>query len=512
MKGPEAPAGPQKLGPRPRLRRRSILLRIGSALRPGRRAGRALLAAAGIALLGAGGYFIANGARTRTLSLCVETDFEYRAQRPNWEASLKPLIDEVDRLFGQTGVQWQLVRGGESYPPQDNADLRQRADLLQQSPSVCKADVVLGLTGYVDRSADAVAPPFSHVALVTDSASNGELMSATIVARTLGKLFGVPGAIHAVIINNGPGGSAFDEQALNLIRAMRDYDFAQGIGALHGRWERRAAAALTDALAGKVPHPQAEAHRVLGQAFSQNRKYDDAARQMRQAVALAPGDGRLRLELAMDLEQAADSQLAVQELKTIERLDPEDARPHAVIGAIYLNAQRVDEAIDELRTATRLDPRNSGYATAYGIALARQPGRLHEASAAFSTAFKLRPTEQGALAGLEAQDESERELKTEAARLAEEVRKNPTSADAHLKLGLAYGFSGDLNAAQREVQRAIDLQPGDGSAHLTMARLLYLKGDYGAAEQSLKAAVAAGATPRREFENNLKRRLNQPAN
>lgn len=460
-------------------------------------------AAAGALLLGA--RYALQTTRTRVVSVCVATDYDYRVRKPDWETSLQPMFDEVNRLFADTGVQWRLIRGGESYPPQSEAGLQERAELLHQY-GTCKADVILGLTGYSDRAAEAVATPFSHYALVTETAADANA-SARVVARTLAKLFGVPGPVHAMLISLRAVNDVFDSSDIHLIHALRNYDFARGASALEGAWERKAASALAEELSGRVANPAAEAHRVLGHAFAQNLLYQPAVGEMRQAVAAAPDDIRLHLELAMDLKNNSDPQAAIEELKAVAKQDPGDARPHALVGAMYLNAQRVDEAIDELRIATQLDPRNAGYATAYGVALSRQPGRSRQASAAFQHAVDLKPTEPGAFVGLQEQDESEREAKAEAARLAEEARRAPGSADAQLRVGLAYGFAGDLDQAQREIQRALQIEPGNGSAHLAMARLLYLKGEYPAADQQLKAAVSAGTMPRHDFESNLKRRL-----
>ena len=463
-----------------------------------------------VGALGYGGFLLFTGARTRLISVCVATDVEYRQEKPNWEASLTPLFKEVNHFFEKTGVQWQFSSGGEAYPPQKQATLSDRAELLQLAPP-CKADVVLALTGHIDHGAESVVAPFTHIVLVSDTAANPDVMTAIIVARTLGKLFGVPGSTHAMILTDTPADEIFDAGSIKLIHRLRDYNFAAGIDAMSGRWEKRVVSALAETLTGRSPHPESEAHRDLARAFSANRRHDDAARELREAVLGDPENNRLRLELAMALESASRSQDAIAELRNIARRDPEDAKPHATIGAIYLNAQRVDEAIAELRIATRLAPKNPGYATAYGIALSRQPGRTREALAAFQTAYKLKPDEEGAFAGLEAQSQSERESQAEASQLQEAVRKNPSSADAHLKLGLAFGFAGDANAAQREVQRALDLQPNNGQAHLTMARLHYLTGDYVAADRELTAATAAGFTPRADFANSVKRKLADPS-
>ncbi len=157
------------------------------------------LRAAGVGVLAAGFaagcYFgavaVYRSHRTRVIGVCVSTDYEYRAERPDWQASLRPLFEAVNRRFLGTGVQWLAKDGGESYPPGTRGNMVQRAAQLAEN-SGCKADVVLGLTGQREARS-VVAPPFSHVLLIQDSAADDPAMRANLVAWSLARLFGVGG-------------------------------------------------------------------------------------------------------------------------------------------------------------------------------------------------------------------------------------------------------------------------------------------------------------------------------
>lgn len=445
---------------------------------------------------------------TRKIHLCVMTDFEYREQKPDWESSLNPLFAEINRLFEKTGVSWQVTYGGEAYPPAAVGDIAKRAALLEQSG--CRADIVLGLSGRPDKSTNSVALPFAHTLLVEDTAADTRAISATVIARALAELFGVPVSTQTLIVTDAAQDGVFDAAAVQIIREMRDYDFARGVSALAGSWEKRAVAVLAGTMANRIPHADAEAHRIVSRAFAAGRQYDDAVRQLREAVREDPQNSRLRYELAMRLEEDSDSEDAIGELKTVARMEPQDSEPHAAMGAIYLNARRVDEAIDELRIATTIDPHNASYQAVLGEALARRQGSVRAAAAAYEAAVRLKPSEPGAYAGLVRETNIE-QLLQEAARLKEgDVRQRPASAEAHLKLGIAYAQAGNLDGAKKETARAIELQPGNGAAHLVMARLDYLGGQYEAADTELRAAKTAGANPNPSLVNAVNHRLGRP--
>ncbi len=518
---PLAPQGPQDLGPRPPWRRLSIIRLVARGLRAlTRRSGWSALAlglrngwsAFALSLLAAGAlagvWFgvtaIYQHFSTRTLTLCVLTDFEYRLERPDWQSSTKLLFQGVNQMFRGTGVQWRVVNGGDAYSMETQGDMVGRANLLEESS--CPADVVLGLTGRPDRHTNSVALPFSHALLVQDTAASSQAMTLTAVTTSLAELFGVPISTRALVFADAPGG-IFDSAAVRVISSTRNYDFAHGIAGLSGRAEKRAVSALADALAGKDPHPEAEAHRIVARAFTHARQYENAARQLREAVRLDPQNASLHFEYAMVLESNSQSDEAMAELKTAASLEPADARPHASAGVILLNGRRVDEAVDEFRIATQLDRHNASYQAALGQALSQAPGRIREASAAFEEAMRLKPTEPGALTGLTRENGVEQTLLQAVRQMETDVNQKPTSAAGHLKLGLVHAYAGDADAARREFQRALELDPHNADAHLALARLNYLGGQYQEAKSELDKARAAGAKPGAGLAEAIQRKL-----
>ncbi len=510
---PLVPQGPQDLGPRPPWRRLSIIRLVILGLRSLTRSSGwralalSLLVAATVAGALAGCWFGVSATyqhfSTRTLTLCLLTDFEYRLERPGWQSSTKLLFQGVNQMFRGTGVQWRVVDGGEAYPMETQGDMVVRSTLLEESS--CPADVVLGLTGRPDRHANSVALPFSHALLVQDTAASSPAMTLTAVSASLAELFGVPISTQALVFADAPGG-IFDSAAVRIISSMRDYDFAHGIAGLSGRAERRAVSALADALAGKDPHPQAEANRIVARAFTHARQYEGSVRHLREAVRLDPQNAGLHFEYAMALESNSQSNEAVAELKTAASLEPADARPHAAMGVILLNGRRVDEAVDEFRAATQLDRHSASYQSALGQALSQEPGRIREASSAFEEAMRLKPNEPGAFVGLTRENGVEQTLLQAVRQMEADVNQKPSSAEGHLKLGLAHAYAGEADAARRELLRALELDPQNADAHLALARLNYLGGQYQEAKSELDKARAAGARPDAGFAEAVRRK------
>jgi Flp pilus assembly protein TadD len=392
--------------------------------------------------------------------------------------------------------------GGEAYSADVEGDIFQRAAFLNLTD--CKADVVMGLTAQRDRHADSVVSPFSHTLLVQNT--KDDTATATVLARSLARLFGVPVSARTLVLAGADQGM-FDEASIQLIRDMRGYDFANGISALPGRWETHAADALAKELKASRPDAEAEAHHILGGAFAQGRRPEDAIREYRQAIQMKPGDAKLHFELALQLEANLELQAAIQELNEAAKLEPSDAPTHAATGAFLLRANHNDEAIAEFRQAVSLEPRDASYRAALGTALARQAGHNKDAAEAFQAAVRLRPLEPGALVGLSRANSVQESLDQATRMLEAETRKQPDSAQAHLELGVTEARNGNFETAQKEMRRAIELKPSDATAHLALARTYVLVGKYAEAESEVHAARSLGTTPPNALVEDLERKL-----
>ena len=222
----------------------------------------------------------------------------------------------------------------------------------------------------------------------------------------------------------------------------------------------------------------------------------------------------------LDRHRTAD---AVRALTEAARIDPDRPDIQASLALAYVLAGKAAEAARPLRAAARLDPRNA--AVAYRLAQAlRDAGDAGEAGQALERFVRLRssvplpvtvpaadlrlpsesPFERAGLfrqtAGIAPLFASAR-LAAAFSRLdsgdyaAIEEMAGAAAADAAVtaeqRRGLDAWVAGDHNAALRELQRAIELRPGDERPRLAMAFVLREAGRPSEAERELRAAIAA---------------------
>jgi predicted Zn-dependent protease len=103
--------------------------------------------------------------------------------------------------------------------------------------------------------------------------------------------------------------------------------------------------------------PSVHSHEWAAQARRNARRYPEAAAEWRQAIALAPGDPRLLIELAITLRMNRDLAGAQRALEEALRADP--ASPHAsyLLGDLLLAREQPEKAIPLLEKSVRAEPR-----------------------------------------------------------------------------------------------------------------------------------------------------------
>lgn len=204
---------------------------------------------------------------------------------------------------------------------------------------------------------------------------------------------------------------------------------------------------------GYYVSPSAYQHYIQAQLYSNDGRSEEAAEELRQALAADGASAYLRARLAEEL----------------------------------LTLGRVDEAREEVNAALHLDPQ---FPDAY-VDLAKVRLRLSDeagAEIALTRAIAIDPTCEDAYTALVAlyhdRGDDTKELTTWRA-LAEHV---PGSAPAHEALGRAALAQGDLPAAERELRRALELEPGTEDARVELGRLLQGEGRFEEAIAELEEA------------------------
>jgi predicted Zn-dependent protease len=162
--------------------------------------------------------------------------------------------------------------------------------------------------------------------------------------------------------------------------------------------------------------PSAPAHEWTAARQRNEGRYPESAEEWRKAIALAPDDPRLKLELAITLRLDQDLAGAQQVLEEAVRVEKDAPEAHYLLGDVLLARQQPEPAIPFLEEAVRLAP------------------KLLEAHGALGRAYALVGRPADAIPHLE--------------------QALPTDADGSLRYQLArsYQSTGQAEAARRALK------------------------------------------------------------
>lgn len=121
---------------------------------------------------------------------------------------------------------------------------------------------------------------------------------------------------------------------------------------------------------GQLP-PSVEMHRLRAEIARNHRQHLEAVKEWRAALELAPGDPRLRQEVAVSLFMAADYKAALAEVTALLKLAPQSPELNFVAGDSLLHLEEPDKAIPYLRAALTADPNLLEAHASLGLALQR---------------------------------------------------------------------------------------------------------------------------------------------
>jgi tetratricopeptide (TPR) repeat protein len=229
--------------------------------------------------------------------------------------------------------------------------------------------------------------------------------------------------------------------------------------------------------------------------------FDAAVNELEAAVKLAPANASLHYNLGLAYKLKDQLDRAVPEFETAIRLQPDLADAHYTLGILFWQRGEFDKATAELQSAIQAKPDYVEAHYTLGTVL-KQQGKLQESAAELRETIRLQPEFAGAhttLAGVlrqlgDAAGASEEakagariaastnnlqaatfatnsgkrllgagDLEGAIAQFRSAINSEPNYAAAHFQLGLALKQSGKKEEAQKEFQRAIELDP-----HLTV--------------------------------------------
>ena len=97
--------------------------------------------------------------------------------------------------------------------------------------------------------------------------------------------------------------------------------------------------------------------------------------------------------------EAGRTEDAIEAMRAVVELTPDDAQAHYLLGVMALRTDRIDEAEPELARAVELAPRDAKMLAAHGIALRAQQ-KWSAADGAFMRSLLFEPGESSTLAAL----------------------------------------------------------------------------------------------------------------
>lgn len=107
---------------------------------------------------------------------------------------------------------------------------------------------------------------------------------------------------------------------------------------------------------GELP-PSAELHELKARIFNDQKRYSEAAVELRQALRLAPTDLRIQKQLAISLKLSQDYSGALPLLQNLVQQQPTSAELNYLVGDTMLALQRAEEALPFLKRAVNRNPK-----------------------------------------------------------------------------------------------------------------------------------------------------------
>jgi protein O-GlcNAc transferase len=212
-----------------------------------------------------------------------------------------------------------------------------------------------------------------------------------------------------------------------------------------------------------------------------------AIEQMKEAIALQPGNAQQRDDLGTFYAQAQDWPNAEQAYSEAIRLKPDLAVAHMHLGFV-LQAEQKPEAVQEWLQSSKLAPEDAGLTLVVGNALANA-GQDEQALPILEHAHAMAEKSTDAAYQLALVLQRLNQVEKAIPLLKSVVEAEPNNADALINLGLALSQAHEARDAVPFLQRAIQLRPDNVTAHQDLAAAYLQVNETDAAIVELKAAL-----------------------
>ncbi len=196
-------------------------------------------------------------------------------------------------------------------------------------------------------------------------------------------------------------------------------------------------------------------HNNLGLAYDKLERFEDAAKELRQAMNLDPGYVEVHNNIAVMYYKLGRADEAEKEFREAIRLNREYMEAHCNLGNIFISSGRLNEGIVEINEALRINPNHAPSHKALGDIFAIQEKNM-EAINEYKVAIRI----------------------------------DPDYASPHNTLGNIYFERGLFEESLREFNEALKIEPSSPEAHYGIGLVHYHQKSYEKASQAFVKAVS----------------------
>jgi tetratricopeptide (TPR) repeat protein len=196
----------------------------------------------------------------------------------------------------------------------------------------------------------------------------------------------------------------------------------------------------------------------LARAYFKNNDVNQAKVTLEQTVSSNPNFVDAVLMLAEINIRTGQSGAAIEPLKRMVQMYPEQKRPAMLLATAYGTLDRPDDAVAVLQEQARLAPNDPNPHAALGLTY-RRAKRYDEARQEFEKAKQLDPDNVAVFTQLVELDLQQQHFDAARQRVQNQFQGKPDSADAHFWQARVLSAEGKWNGVEEELRQALKLDP-----------------------------------------------------
>lgn len=306
---------------------------------------------------------------------------------------------------------------------------------------------------------------------------------------------------------------AYDEAARAFVKIKDVYQDRYAVlsslakAQLQGGHPAKAEATAQEIIRLRLAKP--ETYLLLGDAYDQQNRPDDAYKALAKAIDLAPGEETGYIELARFAAAHQNNEFALQTVDRGLEKNPSSAGLLMQRGLVWAMQGRAGEAAASFTEASQAAPKWIAPLLALGVSQ-MEAGQWDAAAATFSRAASVDPSDYRApyfhAEALSRNDRAE-SLPEVIASLKKAIALNPRNPKARVSLGAAYLSAGRTAEAIAELEQSLKLDADNQTALYRLSRAYHALGRTAEAQRYLQRFQELKASSREAEQSELVQRL-----